>query len=68
MQKCSGLRHFAALATLLSILGCTPATPSDHPESAPLKQVADLPLPSPAVRFDYQSLDASTWPSLILPT
>ena len=33
--------------------------PSDNPESAPLKQVADVPLPGPAVRFDYQSLDAS---------
>jgi DNA-binding beta-propeller fold protein YncE len=27
---------------------------------APLRQVADIPLPGPAVRFDYQSLDATT--------
>src|SRR5580693_8094262 len=52
------LDHVGALAILVSILGCTTAaTPSDHPESAPLKQVADVPLPGPAVRFDYQSLD-----------
>ena len=27
---------------------------------APLKAVADIPLPGPAVRFDYQSLDPSS--------
>ena len=27
------------------------------PQSTPLKQVADVPLPGPAVRFDYQSFD-----------
>jgi DNA-binding beta-propeller fold protein YncE len=30
---------------------------SDH---SPLKQVADVPLPGPAVRFDYQSFDPSS--------
>src|SRR6202047_3581605 len=60
MQKCCGLRHVGALAILVSIFGCaTLAAPSDNQESAPLKQVADVPLPGPAVRFDYQSLDAS---------
>src|SRR6202050_617128 len=60
MRRRSGLSHVLAPAILLLILGCaTAATPSDSPESAPLKQVADVPLPSPAVRFDYQSLDAS---------
>lgn len=55
-----GLGHVGALAILVSILGCTTAAvPSDNAESAPLKQVADVPLPGPAVRFDYQSLDAS---------
>lgn len=49
-----------ALAVLLCALGCTTAAvPADHPESAPLKKVADVPLPGPAVRFDYQSLDLS---------
>jgi DNA-binding beta-propeller fold protein YncE len=45
---------------LLLILGCTKsAVPSENPKSAPWKKVADVPLPGPAVRFDYQSLDAS---------
>jgi len=60
MRRRSGPSHVSALAMLLLILGCTTAAvPSDNPESAPLKQVADIPLPGPAVRFDYQSLDAS---------
>ena len=60
MQKCCGLSHVGALAILVSILGPTTlAVPSDNQEPAPLKQVADVPLPGPAVRFDYQSLDAS---------
>src|SRR5579864_1981761 len=58
MRRRRGVSHVGALATLLLILGCTTAaTPSDNPESAPLKQVADVPLPGPAIRFDYQSLD-----------
>jgi DNA-binding beta-propeller fold protein YncE len=60
MQGRCALRHVRALAILILILGCvTAAVPFDNPESGPLKQVADVPLPSPAVRFDYQSLDAS---------
>jgi DNA-binding beta-propeller fold protein YncE len=52
--------HVGALAVLIAILGCTTAAvPSDSGESAPLKKVADVPLPGRAVRFDYQSLDAS---------
>ncbi len=59
-QRVCGLSHVGALAILLSILGCTTAAlPSDNAESAPLKKVADVPLPGPAVRFDYQSLDVS---------
>jgi DNA-binding beta-propeller fold protein YncE len=47
-------------ATLIVIFGCTTAAvPSENPELVPLKKVADVPLPGPAVRFDYQSLDAS---------
>jgi DNA-binding beta-propeller fold protein YncE len=52
--------HIGAFAILISIIGCTTAaSPSENTESAPLKQVADVPLPGPAVRFDYQSLDAT---------
>lgn len=59
-QQWCGLGHVGAFAVLVSILGCTTAAvPSDNADSAPLKKVADVPLPSPAVRFDYQSLDAS---------
>jgi hypothetical protein len=32
---------------------------SENTEHAPLTKVADIPMPGPAVRFDYQSLDAS---------
>jgi DNA-binding beta-propeller fold protein YncE len=60
MQKCCGLSHVGALAILVSILSCTTlAAPSNNQQSAPLKQVADVPLRGPAVRFDHQSLDAS---------
>ena len=59
-QRVCGLSHVGALAILLSIPGCTTsAAPPDHAESAPLKTVADVPLPGLAVRFDYQSLDVS---------
>src|ERR1700686_1506510 len=60
MRRRRGLTHVGALTIWVSIIGSTTAVaPSDKPESAPLKQVADVPLPGPAVRFDYQSLDAS---------
>jgi DNA-binding beta-propeller fold protein YncE len=45
----------ALAAALLPLAFTAPA----HPQSAhaPLIKVADIPLPGPAVRFDYQSLD-----------
>jgi hypothetical protein len=44
MRKQRGLSHVGALAILASILGCTTdVSPSDNPESAQLKQVADVP-------------------------
>jgi hypothetical protein len=55
-----GSEHVIALAILGLVLGCaTAAISSEKAEPAPLKQIADVPLPGPAVRFDYQSLDAS---------
>ncbi|GAC1437660.1 MAG: hypothetical protein NVS1B11_21220 [Terriglobales bacterium] len=46
---------------LVSMLGCTtPALFSDNAELVPLAKVADVPLPGPAVRFDYQSFDRSS--------
>ncbi len=57
-QRC--LCYVGAFTILVSILGCiTAAIPTGNAESAPLQQVEDVPLPGPAVRFDYQSLDAS---------
>src|SRR5882762_2789164 len=58
-RRC-GVGHVGVFAILVSIIGCTTAAvPSNNPDSAPLKKVADVPLPGGAVRFDYQSLDAS---------
>jgi DNA-binding beta-propeller fold protein YncE len=54
------LEHVLAIAISVSVLGSAiAAIPPANPESAPLRKVADVPLPGPAVRFDYQSLDAS---------
>ena len=50
------LRWFLAFA-LLSL--APSANASGASEHAPLKKVADIPLPGAAVRFDYQSLDRS---------
>jgi len=46
------------LFLLLSTHAC--AQPKSDPKDWPLKTVADVPLPGPAVRFDYQSLDDSS--------
>src|SRR5258708_26922963 len=52
-----GLGHIGTLAILLGY--ATAAVPSSSSDSSPLNSVADIPLPGPAVRFDYQSLDVS---------
>src|SRR6266852_3314224 len=55
--------HLLASAFLILAACLICATPSrTAPESsngAPLQNVADIPMPGPAVRFDYQSLDGS---------
>ena len=43
-----------ALGVTLSLLAGPQAAGSGNP---PLRTVADIPMPGPAVRFDYQSLD-----------
>src|SRR5215831_2833302 len=54
------LSHPGITALFLALFGClTAVVLADNPNSVPLKRVADVPLPGPAVRFDYQSLDAS---------
>jgi DNA-binding beta-propeller fold protein YncE len=50
------------LAFLILAMGLQAARPSNaasDTKHAPLKEVADIPLPGRAVRFDYQSLDPS---------
>jgi hypothetical protein len=51
--------HALILAVCISGLGCTTSLAQESSESAPLKKVADVSLPGPAVRFDYQSIDPS---------
>jgi DNA-binding beta-propeller fold protein YncE len=54
-------RHFRALPLLAVAAGLAifAATPSDPP-AAPLRLLADVPMPGPAVRFDYQSFDSTS--------
>src|SRR5215469_15155138 len=46
-----------ALTMLLLCSYLSPQTKTNTGNTPPLKTVADVPLPGPAVRFDYQSLD-----------
>ena len=45
---------------LLTLCSCVSAQPRANPGKNPLRTVADVPLPGPAVRFDYQSLDSAS--------
>jgi hypothetical protein len=51
------------LAYLILAMGLDAARPSnaasENTKHVPLKKVADIPMPGPAVRFDYQSLESS---------
>jgi len=51
-QRRVSARLLLSLACLVSVFSLSDARPG------PLTKVADVPLPGPAVRFDYQSLDA----------
>ena len=55
------LRTRSPLAISLSALVLASALLAQrtHPHPSPLVKVADIPLPGPAVRFDYQSYDAA---------
>ena len=57
------MSQILTLAFLISAMGLEAARPSnatsENTTHVPLKKVADIPMPGPAVRFDYQSLDAS---------
>jgi DNA-binding beta-propeller fold protein YncE len=59
MRRLRVLRHAGALAVLAAIvIFAASAVSSDRTTFTPLKIVANVPLPGPAVRFDYQSFDA----------
>ena len=50
----------AAFAAAISVWGAaTSVVSSQTREQSPLRKVVDIPLPGKAVRFDYQTLDAS---------
>jgi DNA-binding beta-propeller fold protein YncE len=57
--------HMSKVFTLIFLvlaIGLEPtrlSNAADSTKSVPLKKVADIPMPGPAVRFDYQSLDAT---------
>jgi DNA-binding beta-propeller fold protein YncE len=56
------LRFSSVLALaifLFAVAGVIAAPQSQAPEPVPLKKVADVALPGPPARFDYQSLDLS---------
>src|ERR1700745_134012 len=56
------LRFSSVLASaifLFAVAGVIAAPQSKATKSVPLKKVADVALPGPPVRFDYQSLDVS---------
>lgn len=45
---------------VLALLSCAFAQTTANSGKNPLRTVADVPLPGPAVRFDYQSLDSAS--------
>jgi DNA-binding beta-propeller fold protein YncE len=47
-----------AILTALTLLSYVAALSKGSSAKSPLRTVADIPLPGPAVRFDYQSLDS----------
>jgi len=51
------LRAIAALGCILLVAG--PNEGAQHPMAPVLQRVADIPLPGPALRFDYQSIDTT---------
>ena len=54
------IRHISSLAMLVCLLlGAPPHTASRHAIAPLLQRVIDIPLPGPAVRFDYQSIDTA---------
>ncbi len=61
MQATSRFQRMAVIAAVASSLAiqaaCSQTARQDGTDSRTLTRVADVPMPGPAVRFDYQSLD-----------
>lgn len=53
------IRHFRTFLILTTTVFCVAAMTPATTQSTPLTLVVDAPLPGPAVRFDYQSLDVA---------
>ena len=53
-------RHFAFQIVSILMLACCSGHSQSETKPAPLTVVADIPVPGPAVRFDYQSLDSTS--------
>jgi hypothetical protein len=53
------LTSAAAVAGAITLLAAG-GTPTRQPPAPVLRTVADVPLPGPPVRFDYQSLDTGS--------
>jgi len=51
--------QIATVAAMLLLCGSVACTQSTNLPASPLDVVADVPLPGPAVRFDYQSFDSA---------
>jgi DNA-binding beta-propeller fold protein YncE len=49
-----------ALTVPLLLYSCVSSQTKTSSRNSPLKTVADIPMPGPAVRFDYQSLDSAS--------
>jgi len=56
----SSHKYWLAAFSLAVVLRQPPIAAQTKPTKPPLKTVVDVPMPGPAVRFDYQSLDPTT--------
>jgi len=59
LRTCWRWNQVGAPAVMLCLLVMAIPTASCQTQEPPLRKVADIPMPGKAVRFDYQSLDAS---------
>jgi len=60
MKRTANHKIWVLSSVLFLVTTCGSSQTKSSPNDWPLKTIADIPLPGPAVRFDYQSLDASS--------